>query len=147
MERTSQQIGKRAEYLVFSELIKGRAEIYVPLIDTGIDAIIRREDGKHLDIQVKSTEKGWSFAIWLSDKYDEEKLKTFFIVCVDMSKQPPETWILPSNKFKEYATKASQMEGLGYYRLNLDAKSKRHGNKRRREILQEYLGAWKLLAG
>jgi len=147
MERTSQQKGKLAEFLVFGKLIERGADLYLPAIDTGIDAIVRRRDGTHLDIQVKSTHKGWSFDVWFSDKYEEERLKMFFIVCVDMSKQPPETWILPSKIFKKYATEVRLLQGYRCYRLDLSARSKKHGNKPRRELLEKYYGAWELLTG
>jgi len=147
MEITSQQTGKRAEFLVFGELVRRGADLYLPVIDTGIDAIVRQKDGTYKEIQVKSTEKGWSFHVWFSDKCEEERLKSFFVVCVDMSKQPPETWIFPSKTFKEYATEVRRLEGYTHYRLDLSAKSKRHENRLRSEILQEYSEAWELLTG
>ena len=53
MESTSRHTGKRAEFLVFGELIRRNADVYLPIIDIGIDAIVRQLDGTHLDIQVK----------------------------------------------------------------------------------------------
>lgn len=56
MKATTQQKGKRAEFLVFGELVKRGADIYLPVIDVGIDAISRLKTGTYLEIQVKSTE-------------------------------------------------------------------------------------------
>ena len=64
MTITTQHTGKRAEFLVFSELIKRNADIYIPIIDVGVDALVRQRDGTHLELQVKSTEKGWSLALY-----------------------------------------------------------------------------------
>ena len=139
---TTQQTGKLAEFLVFGELVRNGADLYLPVIDTGIDAIVRQKDGTYKEIQVKSTEKGWSFHVWFSDKCEEERLKSFFIVCVDMSKQPPETWIFPSKTFKEYATKVKRLEGYTQYRLDLSAKDTKHGNETRSILLKDYKGAW-----
>ena len=48
--------GKMAELAVFGELLKRGVIPYVPLVDIkGIDAIIRKDDGRLLEIQVKST--------------------------------------------------------------------------------------------
>ena len=58
--------GKSAEYFVFSELIKGGADVYLPAVDIGIDAIVRREDGTYLEIQVKSTKKKTKLGISMS---------------------------------------------------------------------------------
>ncbi len=148
MKITSQHKGKLAEFSVFSKLLGDGANLYLPVIDLeGVDAIVRKKDGTCVDIQVKSTQAGWAFAVWFSDEYGEERLKTFFIVCVDMTEQPPETWILPSKIFKEYATEVRRAEGYRQYRLDLWHSSKKHGNRPRKEILQEYREAWELLTG
>ncbi len=60
---TTQQKGERAEFLVLGELIRRGADLYLPTVDTGIDAILRLKNGTCLEIQVKSTEAreqaGW----------------------------------------------------------------------------------------
>lgn len=144
MDVTTQQIGKRAELLVFGELIRRGADLYLPVIDTGIDAVIPRKDGTYLQIQVKSrTKQGGWFTAYDLDLYDDEK---FFIVCVDMSQSMPETWVIPSKIFKEYAYKPWKSKG-GWieYTLSIDSRDKKHGNEPRRELLQEYREAWELL--
>ena len=145
MARTSQQKGKRAEFFVFGELIKGRADVYLPIIDTGIDAIVRREDGTHLDIQVKSTEaskQAGCFNVWDLEWYEGKGL---FIVCVEMSKATPEIWILPSEVFRKHANVSKSKEGWYKYTLDIDAKDTKHGNETRRKLLKDYEGAWELL--
>ena len=145
MEITTQQKGKRAEFLVFGELVRRGADLYLPIIDMGIDAVIRQKDGNYLEIQVKSTKApgmaGW-FNAYDLDYYAE---KRFFIVCVDLSKQPPETWILPSAVFKKHATVWESKKGWKRYTLGIDSRDTKHGNKLRRDILQEYREAWELL--
>ena len=149
MEPTSSQKGKQAEFLVFGKLIEKGAELYLPVIDTGIDAIIRKKDGKYLEIQVKSTQRGWSFDLWGLDQLRPTEKR--FIVCVDMSKQEsegkPKVWIFPSEIFKEYALPLRTKEGYIHHRLDLESKSKKHGNKKRGDMLADYLDAWKLLTG
>ena len=148
MKATNQRKGKGAEFLVFSELLRGDADLYLPAVDTGIDAVVRKKDGTYLEIQVKSTEadeQAGCFNAYDLDCYDEER---YFIVCVDLSRQPPETWILPCGVFKEYATKPwESKKGWKSYRLDVNARDTQHGNKPRREILQEYRNAWGLLTG
>jgi len=147
MERTSQQKGKRAEFLVFGELVKRGADLYLPVIDIGIDAIIKKQDGTYLQIQVKSTESpeqaGW-FNVWDLERYKDKGL---FIVCVEMSKESPEIWVLPSEVFIEYAVISKPKEGWNKYTLGIDSKDTKHGNETRRILLKEYLGAWHLLTG
>jgi hypothetical protein len=146
-QKTSQQKGKQAEFLVFGELIKRGADLYLPVIDTGIDALIRKKDGTYLQIQVKATETpimAGCFNVYDLDYYAR---KNFFIVGLDLSKQPPETWILPSLVFEKYATVWKSKQGFKRYTLILDYKDRKHGNKLRRDILKKYREAWGLLTG
>jgi len=149
MKATTQQKGKRAEFLVFGELVKRGADIYLPVIDVGIDAISRLKTGTYLEIQVKSTEAE-NMAGYFNVSHLEPK-RNLFIVCVDMSEKKmeqyknPQLWILPSMEFVKYATKTK--EG---YRLPLPEKDTRHGNMPREEILERYCAnkhdeAWKVL--
>lgn len=56
MEISTQQKGKRAELFVFGELIRRDFDLYLPVIDVGIDAIIRLGTGTYRELQVKSTQ-------------------------------------------------------------------------------------------
>ena len=147
MDVTPQQIGKYAELLVFGELISKGADLYLPVLDTGIDAILRKKDGTYLEIQVKSTEKEWSLAAWVPDNL--QLLRRRFIVWVVMSKskQNPEIWVFPGEIFKDYSTKIGAEQDFTYRRLDLDA-TRRGDSKPRRILLQQkYREAWELLTG
>jgi predicted AAA+ superfamily ATPase len=137
--------GKSAEYFIFSELIKRGADVYLPAVDIGIDAIVRRRDWTYLEIQVKSTqeeEQAGYFNVYDLDQHPEEN---FYIVCVDMNednakvKGRPKIWILPAKEFKEYMVAGC--------RLPIYERSQKHGNKRRDELIQRYFEAWELLIG
>jgi len=145
MEVTSQQKGKRAEFLVFGELIKRGAELYLPAIDTGIDAIVRRKDGTFLEIQVKSTqeeEQAGYFNVYDLEQHPEDK---FFVICVDMNEEKsrvkgrPNIWVLSAKDFKKYMVSGC--------RLPIYERSRNHENKTREELLQKNLEAWHLLTG
>ncbi|MCK4417768.1 MAG: hypothetical protein KAV99_06335 [Candidatus Latescibacteria bacterium] len=139
--------GKSAEYFVFSELIERGADVYLPAVDIGTDAIVRRKDGSYLEIQVKATETPIMAGCFNVYNLDYDARKSFFIVGVDLSQQPPEAWIFPSLIFMKHATVWKSKQGSKRYTLILDYKDRKHGNKLRRNILQKYLGAWQLLTG
>ena len=96
---------------------------------------------------MKSTEAseqaGW-FNVWDLELYEGKGL---FIVCVEMSKEPADIWILPSEVFKEYANVSKSKEGWNKYTLGIDSKDTKHGNVPRRKLLQKYYEAWELLTG
>ncbi len=131
--------------MVFSELIKGGADLYLPVIDIGIDAVIRKEDGSYLEIQVKSTEEedqSGYFNVYNIGKYPDDK---FFVICVDMNepkridKGRPNIWVLSAKDFKEYM--------ISGWRLPIYERSRKHDNKVRSELLAKNFEAWQLLTG
>ena len=146
-QRTSQQKGKLAELMVFRELVKRGADLYLPVIDVGIDAIIRRKDGTHLDIQVKSTKKGWSLTAWVPD--NPQLLQRRVIVWVDMykSEENPEFWIFPGDTFINYSIKIGAEQNYTHRRLDLEAKRKGDDQPRRDVLLKKCYKAWELLTG
>jgi hypothetical protein len=83
MEISTQQKGKQAEFFVFGELMRRGFDLYLPVIDTGIDALIRLPDGMCQEIQVKSTQAEDQAGYFNVD--DLEPRASLFIVCVDMS--------------------------------------------------------------
>ena len=46
--------GELGELYVFGELLKRGAVSYIPLVDTGLDALVRTSEGTVIEIQVKS---------------------------------------------------------------------------------------------
>ncbi len=146
MEPTTQHTGKRAEFLVFGKLVRRGADLYLPVIDTGIDAIVRQKDGTYIEMQVKSTEKGWSLAAWVPDNL--QLLQRRFIVWVDMSKskENPEIWVFPGEVFKDYSIKIGAEHDFAHRRLNLNA-TRKGDDQPRCVLLKEYRNAWELLTG
>lgn len=63
--RDSASFGKRQEYVVVAELLKRGFDVYMTLVDDqGIDCIVRLDDKRYLDIQIKarsSKAKQWNF--------------------------------------------------------------------------------------
>ena len=145
MDETSQQKGKRAELLVFSELMKEGFDVYLPVVDKGVDAIIPTKNGTYLEIQIKSTEneeQAGYFNVYDLDKHPQDR---FYIICVDMNEKKskvkgrPNIWILSAKDFKKYMVSG--------YRLPIYERSRKHGNEAREKLLQNNFEAWKLLNG
>ena len=155
MKTSSRHKGKRGEYYVFGELIKRGLDLYLPVVDIGIDAIIRGKDGSaYVELQVKSTETENQAGYF--NVYDLEPSPNLFIICVDMSKAKlseygqPEIWVLPSGVYEQHAT-IQTLEHTTRYHLPLPAKDRRYLNKTRAESLEEYCAtrheeAWRQLS-
>ena len=155
METSSRHKGKRGEYYVFGELLRRGLDPYTPVVDIGIDAIIRDKDGSaYVELQVKSTETENMAGYFNVNNL--EPGPNLFIICVDMSEAKlseygqPEIWVLPSSVFAQHATMQA-VEDKTRYQLPLPAKDRRYGNKTRAESLEEYCAtrheeAWRQLS-
>lgn len=54
MELESAVKGKLGEYDMIGELLKRRFEVYLPVVDRGIDCVVKGESGKFYEIQIKT---------------------------------------------------------------------------------------------
>lgn len=52
---TTQAAGNIAELYVFNELLKRGAAVYIPLVDEGVDAVVRTAAGRTIELQIKSS--------------------------------------------------------------------------------------------
>lgn len=102
----SSEKGKKAELAVFGELLERGVIPYVPLVDTeGIDAIIRKKDGKLVEIQVKGTfsdDMKGSFNV--PDMTPRPNLFIVGVIPLSGNSNLYEYWIFPSGVFQSYAT-------------------------------------------
>lgn len=56
--RHSAGFGKRMEYWIIGQMLKEGLDVYVPMVDDdAIDAVIKRPDGKFIEIQIKARSK------------------------------------------------------------------------------------------
>jgi hypothetical protein len=134
--------GKLGELYVFSKLIEKGAMPFLPIADIrGVDAVVCKQDGTYVEIQIKATwppEQAGYFNVRNLAERD-----SLFIVGLIMGIEPPEAWILPSKEFVRHATLREKgtvyLLSLGLGETKLE--------KSRRDKLAEYREAWHLLTG
>jgi hypothetical protein len=119
-----QLTGKMGEFRVFVKLLEHGHVPYVPLVDEGIDCLLK--SGVRIQIKTVSTQRDPRW-FQVTNLVSEDN---FYIICVDAG---GEFWVFPSRVFIENAT-----ESKGIYDLNLDSKG-------RGEKLENYKNAWHLL--
>lgn len=137
-----QLAGKIGELHVFNELLKKGLAPYVPLVDDGVDAIVRFADGRTLDLQIKySGGAGGKHPGWFQvDKI--APAKRYFILAVEARNgEPGDVWVLPSAVFDAYATRPSKGSPRD---LDLDGGTREYGMKLR-ELLRGFKNRWELI--
>ncbi|AVQ98363.1 hypothetical protein OBCHQ24_04835 [Oceanobacillus iheyensis] len=130
--RDSASYGKRQEYIAVSELLKRDFDVYMTLVDDqGIDCIIRIDENRYLDVQIKARSKnatGKDRAYFPRLKVPDERNNLFFIF---YSEGADAYWVFPSQDIiglsKQKGTNVSKNltgENAGKYAMRLAGYSK-----------------------
>lgn len=107
--------GKSCEYRVVSELLSHNLDVYIPIVDDkGIDCIIRKEDGRHIDLQIKGRKPTWIFNI---SKFKPRDNYYFALIALDKK-----IYVVPSSLLSKW----------------LDGKKKITLSQEKRVELQQY---------
>ncbi|MDA1128977.1 MAG: hypothetical protein O2913_09795 [Chloroflexi bacterium] len=137
-----QLAGERGELYVFGELLKRGAVSYVPLVDEGVDALVRTAEGSVIEIQVKAAgSAGGKYPRWFQMGHFEPR-KNFMIVGVEFEKGDPKcAWVFPSIIFDKYAStppKGSPRD------LDLDSGIRKYGIPLK-DLLCGFRDRWELI--
>lgn len=103
--RDTASFGKRIEFWIIGEMIKEGLDVYMPLVDDmGIDAVIRKSNGKFIEVQIKARSKNVIFGdSGLYSAIRHELRNNYFFVFY--SERMDTKWIMSSKEFlKECST-------------------------------------------
>ena len=142
-EKVNKQIaGERGELYVFGELLKRGMVPYVPLVDEGLDALMRTPAGRVIELQIKAAgSAGGKYPRWFAMPQIEPR-KTFFIVGVEfIDGEPGDVWVFPSTVFDKYAGRPPKGSPRD---LDLDGGVRKHGMPLR-DLLCGFRNRWELI--
>ncbi len=109
--------GRRQEYSVIAELLKRGFDVYMTLVDDkGIDCIIRLNDRRYLDIQIKARSKNakqWNFFAAMSF---EVRNNFYFIFYTEKNDN---FWVIPSEDVKKLGQENKSGKNAGKISLSL----------------------------
>src|SRR5438132_1832889 len=126
--------GKQGELFIIGKILQKGHEVYLPVIDTGIDFVIDVGDGRYKEIQVKSRDEDPTFSIKSFNPRDN-----FFIICYLRRRNEDDIWIVPSRVFKQIGTTA-KISGRDFIQLRIGKDGSPVYNK-----LAKYHGNWGVL--
>jgi hypothetical protein len=146
--RDSASYGKRQEYVAIAELLKRNFDVYMTLVDDqGIDCIVRINENRYLDIQIKARSKdakGKNQAYFPGLNVPEGRDNLFFIF---YSEGANAHWVFPSQDIIELAKqKGSNInknltgENAGRYAVRLAGYSSVNGETTIFERFEKYKG-------
>lgn len=105
--------GKQGELLVIGELLQRGYQVYLPMVDQGIDCLVDIGGGNYKEIQIKYREDE---SIFNARKFVPRD--SFYIACYLNSRHGREIWIIPSKVFQAKG-KVVQVRGRDYIQLRI----------------------------
>lgn len=111
--RHSAAFGKRIEYYVVGLMLKEGLDVYLPLVDDdAIDAIVKRPDGRFVEIQIKARSRTVGFGdAGLFAALTHELRKNYWFVFY--SERMDTIWIMSSNEFIKEASQNKNGKNAG----------------------------------
>ena len=124
--------GKRMEYKLIGDMLMEGLDVYVPLVDDhGVDAVIKREDGTFIEVQIKARSNDVAegdAALFSAIKHN--KTDNYFFVFY--SERLEKKWVMSSEEFLEecVTNKTGKNKGLHSIWFNGNRKDKKTGDKK-----------------
>lgn len=131
--RHSAGFGKRMEYNLVGKMLMEGLDVYLPLVDDhGVDAVIKKEDGTFIEVQIKARSNevaDGDAALFAAIKHHEYTPNYYFVF---YSERLETMWILSSEEFlKECVTnKSGKNEGSHSIWFNGNRMDKKTGRKK-----------------
>lgn len=122
--RHSAGFGKRIEFWVGGLMLKEGIDVYMPLIDdNGIDAVVRREDGTFVEVQVKARSKNvvMGDAALFAALTHEYRANYYFVF---YSERLDTFWIMSSEEFIEESVQNKSGKNIGKRSIWFNGKRK-----------------------
>lgn len=139
--RHSAGFGKRIEYYIIGLMLKEGLDVYVPMVDDdSIDAVIRKEDGSYIEIQIKARSKtvvSGDAALFAALKHNENRVNHDKYYYVFYSERLDKIWILSGDEFVKEAVQNKTGKNKG--KRSLWFNGKRKGVEYAKEKYDRYL--------
>ena len=124
--RNTASFGKRQEYSVISELLKRGFDVYMTLVDDqGIDCVIRVNNKRYLDIQIKARSKGVKNWNLFPQLHSKPRGNFYFIFYTEKDNN---FWVIPSKDIKNLGNKMKSGKNIGTISLRIPKSDKGREN-------------------
>jgi hypothetical protein len=113
-ELETRELGKYFEQLLVSKLIKLKFEVFVPVLDKGIDFIIRRSDNKepkYFELQVKSVRKEGGRLTIKTETFSPDQKNLYLVFFNVKGKEEYDTYLISSEDVDKIFQHQKQKQG------------------------------------
>ncbi len=137
--RHSAAFGKRIEFYVVGLMLKEELDVYLPLVDDdAIDAVVKRPDGRFVEVQIKARSKTVTFgdaALFAAMPHEPRKNYWF----VFYSERMETIWIMSSNEFMDESHQNKAGKNAGKRSIWFNGKNTKANTEHVRPQFQKYV--------
>lgn len=137
--RNSAAFGKRIEYYVVGLMLKEGLDVYLPLVDDdAIDAVVKRPDGRFVEVQIKARSKTVKFGdAGLFAALNHEIRNNYWFVFY--SERMDTIWVMSSNEFIRESVQNKNGKNAGKRSLWFNGKNTRDNSEHVKPQFQKYV--------
>ena len=136
--RNSAAFGKRIEYWIVGKMLKEGLDVYLPLVDDdAIDAVLKRPDGRFIEIQIKArskTVREGDAGLFAAIEHKQRSDYWF----VFYSERLETMWIMSSAEFIEEAAQNRSGKNKGKRSLWFNGKRKNKDGQHEEYVKEKY---------
>ena len=138
--RHSARFGKRIEYYVASLMLKEGLDIFLPMVDDdAIDAVVKRPNGKYVEVQIKARSKDVKFGdaalfAGLEHEYREDYWFVFYSERIDGT-----ILIMSSKEFIKEASQNKTGKNIGKRSIWFKGKDTKQNKEYIKSQFQKYI--------
>ena len=122
--RHKASFGKRIEHYLIGQMLKEGLDVYIPMIDDdAIDAVVKRPNGKYVEIQIKARSKdvGLGDAALFAAIPHEYRENYWFVF---YSERLDTMWIMSSAEFIEESNQNKKGKNIGKHSICFSGRKK-----------------------
>ncbi len=136
--RSKASFGKRIEHYLIGKMLKEGLDLFIPMIDDdAIDVVVKRPDGKYVEVQIKARSKQVKQGnAALFSAIEHELRKNYWFVFY--SERMDMMWIMSSNEFIEETYQNKGGKHIKQHRIRFNQNNK-SGIERPKEKFKKYL--------
>lgn len=137
--RSSAAFGKRMEFYVVGLMLKEGLDVYLPLVDDdAIDAVVKRPDGRFVEVQIKARSRDVGFGhaglfAALTHEYRENYWFVFY------SERMDTIWIMSSKEFVDESRQNKEGKNAGKRTIIFNGKNTKNQTEHVHPRYQKYV--------
>lgn len=137
--RHSAAFGKRIEYYIVGLMLKEGLDVYMPLVDDdAIDAVVKRPDGRFVEVQIKARSNDVKFGDGgLFAALTHELRENYWFVFY--SERMDAIWIMSSNEFVNEAAQNKNGKNAGKRSIWFNGRNTRAMTEHVKPQFQKYV--------